>query len=133
MTPDERAAADRAIGRSAARTRVRKTVDRDRRRAGFRTPREIPLLEDDLYEGGIIPGPQQNTDPDLTCTICLNTKAHPVKYVCTHSHCYACIRLWLQRQWTCPLCQQLIKHAPRRDYPQEQAIAALYPAWANST
>ncbi|KAJ7082101.1 hypothetical protein B0H15DRAFT_952777 [Mycena belliarum] len=78
MSPYEHERARRLIGQSSARTHIHRTVDRDRRRNGFREPRDVPLTDKDLYEGGIVPAPQQVNDPDLTCLICLNVKAHPV-------------------------------------------------------
>ncbi|KAJ7075036.1 hypothetical protein B0H15DRAFT_956852 [Mycena belliarum] len=133
MTPAQREVARRAIGQSSAATRVRTTAQRDRRRNGFRVPRKNPLREEDLYEEGIVPSPQDALDPDLTCTICLNAKAHSVIYACQHSHCYACIRIWLERQWTCPLCKKPMRRAPRPNVAEQQTITGLFPDWAAST
>ncbi|KAJ7630164.1 hypothetical protein FB45DRAFT_1027397 [Roridomyces roridus] len=40
------------------------------------------------------------------CDICLGPKSHPVSYTCGHSHCYVCIRAWLDKRGDCPLCRQ---------------------------
>ncbi|KAJ7173282.1 hypothetical protein C8R46DRAFT_1031642 [Mycena filopes] len=53
------------------------------------------------------------------------------RYMCGHSHCYVCIRLWLERDFTCPTCKARMYHAPFRHWGEEQALADDYPLWTD--
>ncbi|KAJ6448609.1 hypothetical protein DFH09DRAFT_1352923 [Mycena vulgaris] len=127
MTHEQREAARRAIGRSGARTHMRPARERQRRRDGSRAPRDEPLVEKELYKNGVVPAAQLTTNPDHACAICLNTMAHPVIY------CYACLRIWLQLEWVCPLCKTILTRKPRCDRPTGRAIAKEFPEWAKSS
>ncbi|KAJ7606433.1 hypothetical protein B0H17DRAFT_1154058 [Mycena rosella] len=61
------------------------------------------------------------------CGICTGVKSHPVSYVCGHSHCYACIRQWLETSWKCPQCMTVMHRPPFRHYGDEAGLAATYP------
>lgn len=50
-------------------------------------------------------------------------------YLCGHSHCYVCIRLWLERKWSCPDCVTPMYSAPFRHYAEEGALASAFPNW----
>lgn len=52
-----------------------------RRRDGTRATREIPLTQDDLYEGTARPPPLKTTRKHQQCSICLNVKSNPVSCV----------------------------------------------------
>ncbi|KAJ7678411.1 hypothetical protein B0H17DRAFT_1078874 [Mycena rosella] len=60
-------------------------------------------------------------------------KSHPVSSRCGHSYCYVCIRIWLQKKWTCPVCIKVIREAPFRHYGEEDSIESDYPAWRDSS
>ncbi|KAJ7712130.1 hypothetical protein B0H16DRAFT_1744475 [Mycena metata] len=118
-----------ALGISSANTTVRSSIERDRRRRGSRDIRDIPLNEDDLYLTADRP-PALDTDrAHQTCSLCLHVKAHPVAYLCGHSHCYVCIRLHLENDWRCPIpsCGQIMRRAPHRHYPEEDGIVRDFP------
>ncbi|KAJ7454343.1 hypothetical protein B0H11DRAFT_2244998 [Mycena galericulata] len=78
---------------------------------GRRPEREEPLRDTDLYKDG----------------------SHPVSYLCGHSHCYACIRVWLEKRWTCPECVTPMHRAPFRHYGEEAYIADAYPEWKDGS
>ncbi|KAJ7702739.1 hypothetical protein B0H17DRAFT_1127680 [Mycena rosella] len=79
-----------------------------------------PLQGRDLWVEGLGPSEQLALPgKDHTkCGVCHLVKSHPV------SHCYVCIRFWLERKWTCP------DHSPPApSYPTQRnfspAAAAL--------
>ncbi|KAJ7459131.1 hypothetical protein B0H11DRAFT_2242701 [Mycena galericulata] len=117
------------------RTRIRpveyRNYSRHLQRYGLREQRTEPLTEDDLYVGRVLPT-VQSTDAAtayLQCGICLNAKSHPVSYACGHSHCYACIRLSLEKTFKCPECKTRMRAPPHRQYTEEHAIAKEFPEW----
>ncbi|KAJ7626013.1 hypothetical protein FB45DRAFT_1030330 [Roridomyces roridus] len=67
--------------------------------------------------------------PHHRCDICLGPKSHPVSYTCGHSHCYVCIRAWLERHGECPLCRTMIAHEPFRHYGEEDSMKHDHPDW----
>ncbi|KAJ6515176.1 hypothetical protein C8R47DRAFT_1206512 [Mycena vitilis] len=106
----------------------------DSTETGLRVPREKALGLDELYVGRARPA-------DLTteervhqlCAICRQVKSHPVSYRCGHSHCYVCIRMWLEYSWKCPECVTVMHEAPVRHYPEENGIALDFPSRAGET
>ncbi|KAJ6518236.1 hypothetical protein C8R47DRAFT_1205300 [Mycena vitilis] len=100
---------------------------------GFRRLRFEPLTYEDLYAGGVGPPEQEAIEGYQKCTICHFAKSHPVSYVCGHSHCYACIRMWLERKWTCPDCVRPMFVAPFRQYAEEAALALAFPNWIDTS
>ncbi|KAJ7019031.1 hypothetical protein C8F04DRAFT_1276737 [Mycena alexandri] len=102
---------------------------------GYREPRTTALSRADLYEEGRLPGPLEPTRASQRCSLCLAVKSHPVSYPCGHSHCYACIRLWLEQDWRCPVsaCRTMISSEPYRHFAEEQALAEVFPNWVNAT
>ncbi|KAJ7105450.1 hypothetical protein C8R43DRAFT_1140777 [Mycena crocata] len=109
--------------RSPGATRVRRKSEKD----GDREDRDEPLEHKDLWVGGVAPCQPLPAKPHHQCSICLLTKSHPVSYLCGHSHCYACIRLWLERDWRCPDCGTMMHRTPFRHYGEEAWLAAEYP------
>ncbi|KAJ7029323.1 hypothetical protein C8F04DRAFT_1264985 [Mycena alexandri] len=71
--------------------------------------------------------------PHHKCAICCSVKSHPVSYVCGHSHCFVCVRVWLQNHSTCPECVAVIRQAPFRHYGEENSILSDYPAWVDES
>ncbi|KAJ7126724.1 hypothetical protein C8R44DRAFT_873852 [Mycena epipterygia] len=140
-SPEELDAIRRAIGRSSAEEqrrarRRRERAERENHEAsqhGRRAPRFSPLAERDLYVNGVTPAALQSNNPDLACAVCLDVLAHPVLTACGHGYCYACIRMWLERAWTCPLCKRVMEHAPVRDSVQEAVIAQEFPDRVDSS
>jgi hypothetical protein len=42
------------------------------------------------------------------CTICYCEFTKPIKLSCSHIFCYECIRTWLDREVTCPICRATV-------------------------
>ncbi|KAJ7024579.1 hypothetical protein C8F04DRAFT_1270119 [Mycena alexandri] len=146
QTPEERERSRHLLGMSGRQSPAPKKLTRIRTRntrrgehrqhhGGYREPRTTPLTREDLYEDGRLPVPLEPTRPSQRCSLCLAVKSHPVSYPCGHSHCYACIRLWLDQQWMCPVsaCHALIRTEPHRHFAEEQALAEAFPKWVNAT
>ncbi|KAJ7433908.1 hypothetical protein B0H11DRAFT_2259000 [Mycena galericulata] len=113
-----------AVRRSGPRIRPRPVPGAD---AGTRAPREEDLSESDLYLDAARPPVLEPRQPHHKCGICFAVKSHPVSYKCGHSHCYTCIRVWLEKRWTCPEC---VTGHELRAFPSfrgENALAADYP------
>ncbi|KAK6992839.1 hypothetical protein R3P38DRAFT_3224654 [Favolaschia claudopus] len=100
---------------------------------GWRETRAQPLLHEDLWVNGQCPTEQDAIFPHQRCGICYMVKSHPVSYVCGHSHCYVCIRLWLERRWTCPVCITPMYRPPFRHFGEEEALACAYPEWKDGS
>ncbi|KAJ7457545.1 hypothetical protein B0H11DRAFT_2243302 [Mycena galericulata] len=100
---------------------------------GRRTDRLQPLTLGDVYKNGVGPLEQLPVRNYHKCGICHMVKSHPVSYTCGHSHCYACIRVWLERKWTCPECVTPMHRPPFRHYGEEAWIADAYPEWENGS
>ncbi|KAJ7468417.1 hypothetical protein B0H11DRAFT_2238883 [Mycena galericulata] len=118
----------RGLGANPARFR------QTRNREGAREIRETPLTHEALWVNGT--GPLEQPAPQQDhhgCGICHRVKSHPVSYTCGHSHCYVCIRLWLERDWRCPECSQKMPRAPFRQFAEEASIAAAYPNWRDES
>ncbi|KAJ7886971.1 hypothetical protein B0H13DRAFT_2342607 [Mycena leptocephala] len=96
-------------------------------RHGSRIHRVHPLTRTDLWIGGTIPDKLVATKAFHKCSICNAVKSHPVSYRCGHSHCYVCIRLWLEDDWCCPICDATMYSAPFRHLFEEAALASAYP------
>ncbi|KAF8145912.1 hypothetical protein K438DRAFT_1991382 [Mycena galopus ATCC 62051] len=91
------------------------------------------LCEADLYNDDARPPVLATPKPHHVCGICFSVKSHPVSYLCGHSHCYVCIRIWLGRRKTCPECTQVMHIAPFRHYGEELGIAFDYPFWVDDS
>ncbi|KAJ6523684.1 hypothetical protein DFH09DRAFT_1096563 [Mycena vulgaris] len=122
------------MSRSATRVRRGPLATAAQRAAaqakGSRKKRDLPLTHEDLWLNGI--GPPEDAAPTTICShhqcpICLDVKSHPVSYQCGHSHCYVCIRLWLEQHWTCPVCVTTMTGAPFRNYVEEAGLEADFP------
>jgi hypothetical protein len=116
---------------------------------GWCEPRRTPLEHTDLWIAGEGPPEQLPVEEHHKCGICYNVKSHPVSYVtssclrhafeprvddqdrylCGHSHCYVCICMWLEHQWTCPECVTPMYRAPFRHWAEEAGIERAYPNW----
>ncbi|KAJ7315236.1 hypothetical protein DFH08DRAFT_972260 [Mycena albidolilacea] len=94
---------------------------------GFRLARSVPLTDDDLYIDDTRPPILATPKPHHICSICFSIKSHPV------SHCFVCIRVWLEKQWLCPDCGQDMHMAPFRHYGEEMGIAYDYPFWCDDS
>ncbi|KAJ7705919.1 hypothetical protein B0H16DRAFT_1482049 [Mycena metata] len=102
---------------------------------GYREPRTTALSREDLYEDARLPVALEPVRPSQRCSLCKAVKSHPVCYPCGHSHCYACIRLWLEQDWMCPVpaCRTMLRSEPHRHIAEEQALAEAFPNWVNAT
>ncbi|KAJ7490094.1 hypothetical protein B0H11DRAFT_2229611 [Mycena galericulata] len=96
---------------------------------GSRIEREEPLTLESLLSNGVGPPIRSTMREHQKCSICLHIKSHPVAYRCGHSHCYRCIRLWLETNWTCPECRTVMNEAPCRNYSEEAGILLDHPEW----
>ncbi|KAJ6463766.1 hypothetical protein C8R47DRAFT_1224922 [Mycena vitilis] len=96
---------------------------------GRRDFREAPLTRDDLWLDEERPPVLAVPKPHHVCGLCRDVKSHPVSYACGHSHCYACIRVWLEGKWTCPKCDDVMRRAPVRHEGEEDGIKFDYPWW----
>ncbi|KAJ7695519.1 hypothetical protein B0H16DRAFT_1750695 [Mycena metata] len=102
---------------------------------GSRTSRE-PLTEDDLYLSDVRPPVLAESEvmrPHHQCAICSGVKSHPVAGPCGHTYCYVCLRRWLQLNWRCPYCWDVVTAAPIRNLNSEHAIAYDYPHWIDNS
>ncbi|KAJ7834178.1 hypothetical protein B0H13DRAFT_2370007 [Mycena leptocephala] len=129
-TPEEREQVRIALGNSGRRPRQSAPQNK---KTGFRERRSTPLTVTDLYVAGRLPEPQTTPHKFQRCSLCCNVKAHPISYLCGHSHCYACIRLHLETDWTCPVCGQLMTLPPHRHESEQEGLAAMFPVWTSST
>ncbi|KAJ7300376.1 hypothetical protein DFH08DRAFT_979723 [Mycena albidolilacea] len=105
----------------------------DRSGGGYRIPRREPLTEAVLYNDAARPPVLATPKPHHVCSICWDVKSHPVSYLCGHSHCFVCIRLWLEKDWACPDCKQIMFKAPFRHYGEEKSIEYDYPFWVDDS
>ncbi|KAJ7433174.1 hypothetical protein B0H11DRAFT_2259696 [Mycena galericulata] len=96
---------------------------------GARTLRDEPLTLESLLVNGVAPPMRSTAREHQKCGICLYIKSHPVSYRCGHSHCYRCIRLWLETRWTCPECRTVMNDPPYRNYSEEAGILLDHPDW----
>ncbi|KAJ6504321.1 hypothetical protein C8R47DRAFT_1210388 [Mycena vitilis] len=109
---------------NALRLRTHKT-----RHPGFRTPRETPFTVKDLYLTDARPPADSDPRPHHECSVCYNIKSHPVAYRCGHSHCYVCVREWLETSWACPFCGVEMTEEPMPGDDAKRAIAFDHPEW----
>ncbi|KAJ7225172.1 hypothetical protein C8J57DRAFT_1731141 [Mycena rebaudengoi] len=79
----------------------------------------------------LLSGPKPPTltakEPHHKCSICHCVKTHPVSTQCGHTHCFVCIRVWLQTSWKCPDCNAVMHSAPSRNYDLEEWLRTSYP------
>ncbi|KAJ7079307.1 hypothetical protein C8R43DRAFT_1143265 [Mycena crocata] len=100
---------------------------RRRRNVGWRKDRLKPLTAENLYKTSVRP-PVGTTDREhQRCAICLQIKSHPVSYACGHSHCYVCIRLWLEEQWSCPVCRDIMHRVPTKNIDYDKGLEYDFP------
>ncbi|KAJ7655777.1 hypothetical protein DFH06DRAFT_1329212 [Mycena polygramma] len=121
LEPERRETVARLIvepGRGA-RTRVRYCTP------GSRAKREVPLTSEALWLTPHRPPLLAASVPDNECGLCHCVKSHPVRYKCGHSHCYVCIRVWLEHSWECPdyFCGLTMREQPCADFSEEARIA----------
>ncbi|KAJ7028877.1 hypothetical protein C8F04DRAFT_1265443 [Mycena alexandri] len=104
---------------------------------GWRPKRHERLTHRDLWVDGRGPTTQEALQDHHKCGICQFVKSHPVSYICGHSHCYVCIRLWLEEDFSCPDCKARIYQAPFRHWGEEKALACDYardyPLWQDDS
>ncbi|KAK6997516.1 hypothetical protein R3P38DRAFT_3219610 [Favolaschia claudopus] len=94
---------------------------------------EFDLSEEMLWSTAGRPRDYEVLQDHHQCTICRSVKAHPVSYECGHSHCYVCIRLWLERSWQCPDCRTTMHRRPFRHWGEEAALTAAYAGWGQTS
>ncbi|KAJ7493552.1 hypothetical protein FB451DRAFT_1387721 [Mycena latifolia] len=118
---------------SSAATRVRRRPVTPTG-GGKQLQRDEDLMWDDLYLTGTCPPVIEELLKNYhKCSICFTLKSHPVSARCGHSYCYVCIRLWLERQWTCPECKEEMHCKPTRHYPKEAYLRDAYPDWEDKS
>ncbi|KAJ7024362.1 hypothetical protein C8F04DRAFT_1270379 [Mycena alexandri] len=100
---------------------------------GMRDKRTVPLTPENVLVTDAVPPTVLTTRAHQTCGICLHTKSHPVSYLCGHSHCYRCIRVWLEKKFTCPTCRTVMNRAPHRNYIEEEGLALDHPNFVDTS
>ncbi|KAJ7604863.1 hypothetical protein DFH06DRAFT_1348994 [Mycena polygramma] len=98
---------------------------------GFCQERDEPLTDISLLRSDVHPPNMTTTRAHQACGICLHIKSHPVSYRCGHSHCYRCIRVWLEKKWTCPTCRAVMHVEPYRHYGEEDGILLDHPTFVD--
>ncbi|KAJ6499623.1 hypothetical protein C8R47DRAFT_1211933 [Mycena vitilis] len=93
---------------------------------GHRKERDQDLTAESLLLNGVRPPTLTTTRTHQSCGICLH-----IKYRCGHSHCYRCIRVWLEKKWTCPTCRDVMHVAPYRHYGEEDGLALDHPTFVD--
>ncbi|KAJ7432252.1 hypothetical protein B0H11DRAFT_2260908 [Mycena galericulata] len=139
-------AQDREAGRAAmaariaartnprpGRTRLVQRRDPGLDDVGQREERDQPLRRESLWLTSGRPAEIDGCKPHHVCGICFGPKSHPVSYICGHSHCYVCIRVWLQQSWACPVCKTVMRMPPFRHFGEEDSMAYDYPHWVDET
>ncbi|KAJ7899715.1 hypothetical protein B0H13DRAFT_2336973 [Mycena leptocephala] len=102
--------------------------------SGSRVRNNPPLTLTSLWIDGIEPPVLTTPErPHQECAICKHVKCCPVISGCGHSHCYPCIRLWLERSFQCPTCRTVMTSPPFRCWTEEQSILFDNPNWNNTS
>ncbi|KAJ6490869.1 hypothetical protein C8R45DRAFT_1096416 [Mycena sanguinolenta] len=94
---------------------------------GRRWLRDRPLTHDDLYLDAERPAGNVEPKDYHLCAICKAMLLHPVSTHCGHTFCFVCIRMWLEKEWTCPECVTTLVSVPCRHWGTGQALASEYP------
>ncbi|KAJ7712103.1 hypothetical protein B0H16DRAFT_1744527 [Mycena metata] len=123
----------RPPGCGAPRRRASAVVDGFRLVGGSRADRRRNLTEGDLFLGNDRPPPISNPQEHYICSVCRSLKSHPVSVSCGHSFCYACLRLWLEKSWSCPNCRTFVTAPPFRHTGEEASIQFEHPCWADES
>ncbi|KAJ7197312.1 hypothetical protein B0H12DRAFT_1245072 [Mycena haematopus] len=127
------AAGRRLVIHGGPRSSIRQTPERIRTprsgpiRQTQRAPRSALLTAEMLWVTDDRPPPQAAHHPDHECGICKSVKSHPVSFSCTHSFCYVCIHLHLERRLRCPTCKRRVYSPPFRNLEEDRTLAAAYP------
>ncbi|KAJ7170327.1 hypothetical protein C8R43DRAFT_1120756 [Mycena crocata] len=138
MSADQQREVRRLIGASGSQPPLRRITREMReaanlRRIGSRAVWSPALSREDMYLDGIVPSqPAAGDRVHHKCSLCNQVKCNPVSYACGDSHCFACIRLHLESNWTCPSCDAVITAEPCRHTGEEASIAYDFPAWTKS-
>ncbi|KAJ7625129.1 hypothetical protein DFH06DRAFT_1325211 [Mycena polygramma] len=98
---------------------------------GSRVERVVALTVDNILCTEVKPPAITTTRSHQTCGICLHIKSHPVSYRCGHSHCYRCVRVWLESDFRCPTCRTTMHMAPCRHYGEEDGIQLDHPTFVD--
>ncbi|CAF0891433.1 unnamed protein product [Rotaria sordida] len=51
---------------------------------------------------------ESSVDSELICAICLNPFDEPISTLCEHIFCVDCIKLWLKKDLSCPICREIL-------------------------
>ncbi|KAJ7229598.1 hypothetical protein C8J57DRAFT_1534350 [Mycena rebaudengoi] len=118
---------------SRAATRIRAHAD-PARYDGWRAEQETELTTEKLLLDDVAPPVKTTNQDHQRCGICLHLKSYPVLYVSLrHSHCYICIRVWLEHEWTCPTCRTTMYSPLFRNYEMEEGIRLDHPDWRDNS
>ncbi|KAJ7840771.1 hypothetical protein B0H13DRAFT_2366054 [Mycena leptocephala] len=102
--------------------------------AGSRVRNDLPLTLTSLWIVGIEPPALTTPErPHHECAVCKQVKSCPVISGCRHSHCYPCVRFWLERSFQCPTCRTIMIAPPFRCWTEEQSILFDNPNWNNQS
>ncbi|KAF7335583.1 RING-type domain-containing protein [Mycena venus] len=95
--------------------------------SGWRRSTARGVAQSQLLLSGPKPPTLTAKEPHHKCSICHCVKTHPVSTQCGHTHCFVCIRVWLQTSWKCPDCNTVMHSAPSRNYDLEEWLRISYP------
>ncbi|KAJ6456318.1 hypothetical protein C8R47DRAFT_1227852 [Mycena vitilis] len=113
-----------------------------------RKERVKPLTKEDLWLDDERPPVLAVPKPHHICRMCHDVKSHPVSYLlslhilhplrersyaCGHSHCYVCIRIHLESEWSCPQCEAVMYAPPFRHEGEEESLKFDYPWWRDES
>ncbi|KAJ6475382.1 hypothetical protein C8R45DRAFT_1009965 [Mycena sanguinolenta] len=102
---------------------------------GKRTLRLRPLTAEDLYLDDARPLTDAEIDVKAyhKCSICRALLTHLVSTQCGHTFCFVCLRVWLEKKWTCLDCVCILACTPHRHWITEEALREAYPTWIDKS
>ncbi|KAJ7060347.1 hypothetical protein C8F01DRAFT_1136376 [Mycena amicta] len=127
---DHRGRATLLIGRAPVFRRYLERPKRGSVHTGWRRSSAAGVPKGAIVRSGKLPPYLEPRAPHHKCSICHGVKMHPVTSGCGHTHCFACLRVWLQTSWKCPVCMAVHYHPPVRNYDLEDWLMDEYPAAA---
>ena len=85
-------------------------------------------VEDDAKQHVI-----QTMEDEFTCIICQELFIDATTLPCAHSFCELCLRLWLRKKKTCPVCRRKLKVKAFRSVVLDSAIEKMIESMDDDT